>query len=108
MHDIHTPTIYIYTLQVMYSIETPWLHIGTDTASGSDNDNTILVKRDVIVRDIDECTYDGTNAYFKHKCVREVSNSAMYLHTHDACDSTLLHIHINSCWELMIKYDISS
>jgi hypothetical protein len=64
----------------MYSIETPWLHIGTDTASGSDTDNTILVKRDVIVRDIDECTYDGTNAYFKHKCVREVSTIQCYIH----------------------------
>jgi hypothetical protein len=95
---MYTHTIYIYTLQVMYSIETPWLHIGTDTASGSDNNNTILVKRDVIVRDIDECTYDGTNAYFKHKCVREVST--MYLHyvTYTCiCNSTLLHIHINSC-----------
>jgi hypothetical protein len=78
---MHTHTMYMYTLQVMYSIETPWLHIGTDTSDGNgDNDSTILVKRDVIVRDIDECTYDGTNAYFKHKCVREVSTNNILTH----------------------------
>jgi hypothetical protein len=70
MHNVHT--LYtVHILQVLYSIETPWLHVGTDTASSTDN-NTIVVKRDVIVRDIDECTYEGTNAYFRHKCVREV------------------------------------
>eukprot|EP00602_Paraphysomonas_sp_CaronLab_P007154 CAMPEP_0185032850 /NCGR_PEP_ID=MMETSP1103-20130426/21335_1 /TAXON_ID=36769 /ORGANISM="Paraphysomonas bandaiensis, Strain Caron Lab Isolate" /LENGTH=725 /DNA_ID=CAMNT_0027568907 /DNA_START=27 /DNA_END=2204 /DNA_ORIENTATION=+ len=46
---------------VYYTIQTPWME---KTAN-------ITKTRKVIVSDIDECTYTGTNDRYRHKCSRE-------------------------------------
>jgi hypothetical protein len=49
---------------VIYSIETPWLHL---------NNSNIIERREVIVSDVDECTYTGSVESFIHQCVSEAT-----------------------------------
>ena len=47
--------------EVLYTIETPWLGLETN----------ITKIRSVIVLDVDECTYEGDIATFRHQCSPE-------------------------------------
>jgi len=49
--------------QVTYTLKTPWL---------PEPEFTII--RDVIVIDVDECTYTGPIDQFRHKCVPDIAN----------------------------------
>lgn len=49
---------------VLYSVEVPWLPTSTVVPPA---------RRDVIVTDIDECTYTGPHDVLRHKCVKEAT-----------------------------------